>query len=63
MIQYYCVQGSGMFEGKELSPGLCYLEWVCQKMELYAKQKMQNQELQTETVALQENEEQKVSDP
>ncbi|XP_038139573.1 uncharacterized protein si:dkey-106l3.7 [Cyprinodon tularosa] len=52
-------QGSGMFEGKELSPGLCYLEWVCQKMELYAKQKMQNQELQTETVALQENEEQK----
>ncbi|MEQ2197216.1 hypothetical protein XENOCAPTIV_025766 [Xenoophorus captivus] len=49
----------GVFEGKELSPGLCYLEWVCQKMEQYAKQQMQNQTLQMETDALQEHEEQK----
>ncbi|MEQ2286843.1 hypothetical protein AMECASPLE_006598 [Ameca splendens] len=52
-------QDCGVFEGKELSPGLCYLEWVCQKMEQYAKQQMQNQTLQMETDALQEHEEQK----
>ncbi|XP_032425939.1 uncharacterized protein LOC116724389 isoform X1 [Xiphophorus hellerii] len=52
-------QSSVVFEGKELSPGLCYLEWVCQKMELYAKHQMQNQAKQAETDTPQEHEEQK----
>ncbi|XP_027881596.1 uncharacterized protein LOC114149744 isoform X3 [Xiphophorus couchianus] len=52
-------ESSVVFEGKELSPGLCYLEWVCQKMELYAKHQMQNQAKQAETDTPQEHEEQK----
>ncbi|XP_044000102.1 uncharacterized protein si:dkey-106l3.7 isoform X1 [Gambusia affinis] len=52
-------QSSVVFEGKELSPGLCYLEWVCQKMELYAKHQMQNQAMQAKTDTPQEHEEQK----
>lgn len=51
-------QSPSVFEGNALSPGLCYLEWVCQKMEQYAKQQMQNQALQMETDTLQEQEEQ-----
>ncbi|XP_007566970.1 uncharacterized protein LOC103148224 isoform X2 [Poecilia formosa] len=52
-------ESSGVFEGKELSPGLCYLEWVCQKMELYAKHQMQNQAMQAERDTQQKHEEQK----
>ncbi|XP_044000105.1 uncharacterized protein si:dkey-106l3.7 isoform X3 [Gambusia affinis] len=52
-------RSSVVFEGKELSPGLCYLEWVCQKMELYAKHQMQNQAMQAKTDTPQEHEEQK----
>ncbi|KAM4719874.1 uncharacterized protein FYW61_015533 isoform 1-T1 [Anableps anableps] len=47
-------------QGKELSPGLCYLEWVCQRMEQYAKHRMQNQAMLMETDTLQEHEEQKI---
>lgn len=57
------MQSSVVFEGKELSPGLCYLEWVCQKMELYAKHQMQNQAMQAKTDTPQEHEEQKVRLP
>ncbi|KAM4719875.1 uncharacterized protein FYW61_015533 isoform 2-T2 [Anableps anableps] len=49
-----------VYEGKELSPGLCYLEWVCQRMEQYAKHRMQNQAMLMETDTLQEHEEQKI---
>ncbi|XP_061589386.1 uncharacterized protein si:dkey-106l3.7 [Cololabis saira] len=42
-------------ERQELSPGLCYLEQVCQMLEEIARQQMQNQRLQMETDALLEN--------
>ncbi|XP_054896742.1 uncharacterized protein si:dkey-106l3.7 isoform X3 [Poeciliopsis prolifica] len=53
------VYESSVVEGKELSPGLCYLEWVCQKMELYAKHQMQNQAMQPQTDTPQKHKEQK----
>ncbi|CAJ1070788.1 uncharacterized protein si:dkey-106l3.7 isoform X1 [Xyrichtys novacula] len=40
----------------ELSPGLCYLEQVCQMLEEIARQQMQSRALQTEMEALQEHE-------
>ncbi|XP_054896741.1 uncharacterized protein si:dkey-106l3.7 isoform X2 [Poeciliopsis prolifica] len=53
------ISQSSVVEGKELSPGLCYLEWVCQKMELYAKHQMQNQAMQPQTDTPQKHKEQK----
>ncbi|XP_012731819.3 uncharacterized protein LOC105935795 isoform X1 [Fundulus heteroclitus] len=52
-------QVPGVFAGNEPSPGLCYLEWVCQTMEQYAERQIQNQGSQMKTDALQEHEEQK----
>ncbi|KAM6902779.1 uncharacterized protein FYW49_016334 [Xenentodon cancila] len=39
----------GVQEKQELSPGLCYLEQVCQMLEEIARQQMQNHGLQMET--------------
>lgn len=42
-------------EGKGLSPGLSYLEQVCQMLEEIARQQMHNQALQREMNALRED--------
>lgn len=44
-------------EGKGLSPGLCYLEQVCQMLEDIAKKQMHSQALQKELDALGKQEE------
>lgn len=42
-------------DGRELSPGLSYLEQVCRTLEEFARQQMQSQAaVQRETVSLQE---------
>lgn len=48
-------------ERTELSPGLMYLEQVCQMLEEIARQQMQNRALQMERDALQEHQELEVS--
>ncbi|KAK5878821.1 hypothetical protein CesoFtcFv8_024197 [Champsocephalus esox] len=45
----------GAEEGNELSPGLLYLEQVCQMLEEIAKQQMHSRALQMETDALREH--------
>lgn len=46
---------------KRLSPGLCYLELVCQRLEDFAEQQRHNRALQREGNALQEQQEEEVS--
>ncbi|GAA6216989.1 uncharacterized protein LOC108879277 isoform X1 [Lates japonicus] len=48
-------EGLGEEEQKELSPGLSYLQEVCQMLEDIAKQKMHNRALQAEMDALREH--------
>ncbi|KAK1884274.1 Kinesin-like protein KIN-14C [Dissostichus eleginoides] len=49
------LRGLGAEERKELSPGLLYLEQVCQMLEEIAKQQMHSRALQMETDALREH--------
>ncbi|XP_035524012.1 uncharacterized protein si:dkey-106l3.7 [Morone saxatilis] len=49
-------------EGKGLSPGLCYLEQVCQMLEEIARKQMHNQALQMETNALREHQDMEALD-
>ncbi|XP_054875364.1 uncharacterized protein si:dkey-106l3.7 [Amphiprion ocellaris] len=49
-------------EGKELSPGLNYLEQVCQMLEEIARQQMHSRALQTEMDALCEDQDMEVAD-
>lgn len=51
-VAHSSVQDLNEEEGKGLSPGLCYLEQVCQMLEEIAKRQMHNQALQRETDAL-----------
>ncbi|XP_074547085.1 uncharacterized protein LOC141805794 [Halichoeres trimaculatus] len=48
---------------KDLSPGLCYLEQVCQMLEEIARQQMHSQALQMEMDALREHGDMEVSQP
>ncbi|XP_051269314.1 uncharacterized protein si:dkey-106l3.7 [Dicentrarchus labrax] len=52
----------GEEEGKGLSPGLCYLEQVCQMLEEIARKQMHNQALQMETNALREHQDMEALD-
>ncbi|KAM4527311.1 uncharacterized protein PAE49_024216 isoform 2-T2 [Odontesthes bonariensis] len=54
-------EGLGMEDRKELSPGLCYLEQVCQMLEDIARQQMHNQVLQEETETLEQQQDTQVS--
>ncbi|XP_041667733.1 uncharacterized protein si:dkey-106l3.7 isoform X2 [Cheilinus undulatus] len=48
---------------KDLSPGLCYLEQVCQMLEEIARQQMHSRALQMEMDALREHQEMEASQP
>lgn len=55
------VQDLGEDERTGLSPGLCYLEQVCQMLEEIARQQMHSRALQMEMDALQEHQDMEVS--
>lgn len=55
------MQDLGEEEGKGLSPGLSYLEQVCQMLEEVARQQMHNQALQMDTNAPREHQDTEVS--
>lgn len=54
LFPHLSVQDLSEEEGRGLSPGLSYLEQVCQTLEEFARQQMRSQALQREMDALQE---------